>query len=137
MPLVRALQLAGLGQVVLALASTTFPLILGWQRDLLPLRPLLRRLFWIYAGYIFAINLSFGLLSLLGPHGLIDGSPLAAAVTGFIALYWLARLSLQLAFDRSDMPRGRRYVAGEAALVLLFVYLATVYAWAFVGNLRG
>ena len=137
MLLIRALQLAGVGQVTLALASTTFPLLLGWRRDLARLRPMLRRMFWIYAGYILGCNLAFGLLSSLGARWLVDGSPLAAAVTGFIAVYWLARVSLQLTFDRADMPRGLRYRLAEAALVLLFVYLAGVYTIAFTGNLRG
>ena len=107
MPLALALKLAGLGQVGLALASLTFPKILNWERDLAPLRPMLRRFFWIYAAYILGINLSFGLLSSLRPEWLLDGSPLAGAVSGFIAVYWTARLALQLfGFDRRDMPQG-------------------------------
>jgi hypothetical protein len=135
MPFELAMRLAGAGQVTLALASTTFPLILGWKRDLEPLRPLLRRFFWIYAAYILGINLSFGFLSLLRPGWLLDGSPLAAAVTAFIAVYWSARLGLQLAFDRRDMPVGGWYRTGEAVLVSLFLYLSIVYAAAFVKNL--
>jgi hypothetical protein len=137
MSLVHALELAGLGQVVLALASTTFPRILGWPRDLAVLRPMLRRMFWIYAGYIFGCNLAFGLLSFLGARWLVDRTPLAAAVTGFIALYWIARLGLQAAFDRADMPAGARYRVAEAALVSLFLYLAGTYALAFAGNVQG
>lgn len=137
MSLERALQLAGVGQVVLALASTTFPILLGWQGELAKLRPLLRRLFWVYAAYILTFNLSFGVLSIAGAPWLTDGSPLAAAVTGFIATYWGARLLSQLVFDRADMPHGLRYRLGEAALVSLFVFLTSVYALAFAGNVRG
>jgi hypothetical protein len=138
MPFERLVQLAGLGQLGLAAASTTFPLILGWRQELQKLRPLLRRFFWIYAAYILGCNVSFGLVSALRPQWLLDGRPLAAAVTGFIALYWGARLLLQLVgFDRDDMPAGARYRAAEAALVALFVYLSTVYALAFWTNLRG
>jgi hypothetical protein len=135
-PFTLAVTLAGLGQVGLALASLTFPKILHWDRDLAPLRPLLRRFFWIYAAYIFAINLAFGLLSWLRPAWLLDASPLAAAVSGFIALYWTARLGLQLfGFDRSDMPLGARYRAAEGALVLLFTYLSGVYLAVFLAHL--
>src|SRR5688500_4905644 len=138
MSFARALQLAGLGQVALALASTTFPLILGWPDELRKLRPLLRRLFWVYAAYIFTCNLSFGLLSMAGTRWLLDASPLAAAVTGFITVYWGARLLLQLVgFDRADMPRGARYRVAEAALTLLFAYLTGVYAIAFFENTQG
>lgn len=138
MPFDRAVQLAGLGQLGLAAASTTFPLILGWRQELGKLRPLLRRFFWIYAAYILGCNVSFGLVSTLRPHWLLDASPLAAAVTGFITVYWGARLVLQMVgFERGDMPQGARYRLAEATLVLLFIYLSAVYAIAFWLNLRG
>jgi hypothetical protein len=138
MPFERAVQLAGIGQLVLAAASTTFPFILGSQAELAKLRPLFRRLYWIYAAYILGCNTSFGLLSTLRPQWLLDASPLAGAVTGFISMYWGARLLLQfLGFDRNDMPVGPRYRLAEAALTLLFVYLTTVYVGAFVANVRG
>ena len=138
MSLERALQAAGVGQLVLALASTTFPLLLGWPLELRKLRPLLRRLFWIYAAYILTFNLSFGILSVCRPAWLMDGSSLAAVVSGFIATYWGARLALQFAgFDRTDMPQGLRYRVAESALVLLFVYLTGVYGTVFVRNLQG
>jgi hypothetical protein len=133
----RALQLAGLGQVGLALASTTFPVMLEWPAELAKLRPMLRRIFWIYAAYIFTFNLSFGVLSLARPQWLTDGTSLAAVVSGFIATYWGARLFCQLVFDRADMPHGLKYRFAEAALVSLFLYLTSVYVLAFLGNVRG
>jgi hypothetical protein len=138
MPFERFLQWAGVGQLVLAAASTTFPFILGSRTELAKLRPLFQRLYWIYAGYILGCNVSFGLLSSLRPRWLLDASPLAGAVTGCIALYWGARLALQLVgFDRNDMPVGPRYRLAEAALTLLFAYLTTVYVSAFLANVRG
>jgi hypothetical protein len=78
--------IAGLGQIVLVCASLAIPRVLGWREELQALRPLTRQVFWTYAGYILCLNLSFGLLSTLAPRLLVDGSPLAAAVSGFIAL---------------------------------------------------
>jgi hypothetical protein len=73
----------------------------------------------------------------VGPAWLTDGSPLAAAVTGFIAVYWGARLASQfLVLDRRDAPRGAKFVAAEMALVLLFVFFTGVFGWAAVENLR-
>jgi hypothetical protein len=138
MPFERAVELAGLGQLGLALASTSFPRLLGWRQELGKMRPLLRTMFWIYAAYILGCNVAFGLVSALRPAWLLDASPLAAAVTGFIALYWGARLLLQFTvFDRSDLPAGPGYRAGETAIVLLVAYFVTVYATAFWTNLRG
>src|SRR4051812_42331721 len=110
MPFARFVQLAGIGQLVLAAASTTFPWILGSQAELAKLRPLFRRLFLIYSAYILTFNTSFGLLSLLRPAWILDATPLAATLSGFIAVYWGARLTLQFCFDRRDMPTGGRYL---------------------------
>ncbi len=130
--------LAGVGQLVLVVASLAIPRMLGWKEDVRRLRPLTRQVFWTYAGYIWATNLSFGLLSTFGASFLLDGSPLAGAVAGYITAYWAARVAIQFFyFDRSDAslaeaPGARLYGGklmrlGEAALVLLFVSLTVVY----------
>ena len=122
------LLVAGVGQLILVVASLAIPRVLRWPEDLARLRPLTRQVFWTYAGYIWATNLAFGLVSALAPRWLLDRSPLAGAVCGFIATYWGARVAIQFVyFDRSDAPRGLRYAFGEAALVGLFVGLTLVY----------
>ena len=79
---------AGVGQLVLISASLAIPRVLRWPEDVARLRPLTRQLFWTYAGYIWATNLSFGLISTFAPGWLLDGTPLTGAVCGFIATYW-------------------------------------------------
>jgi hypothetical protein len=131
--LVRA---AGAGQLVLAAASTAIPRVLRWKAETAGLRPLVRQLFWIYAGYILGFHVAFGLVSLLRPAWLLDGSGLATAVSGFIATYWGVRLALQFTYlDRSDAPAGRVFRIAEAALVSLFVALTATYASALAANL--
>jgi hypothetical protein len=129
---------AGIGQILLILASLAIPRVLRWREETAKLRPLIRQLFWTYAGYIWVTNLCFGLVSALAPHWLVDRSPLAAAVTGFMALYWGARVVIQFTyFDRSDVPPGPWPRLAEAALVSLFVFLTVVYAGAVALNLWG
>jgi hypothetical protein len=136
MSLESVVRLAGLGQLALAAASTAIPFVLRWRAETAALRPLLRQIFWIYAGYILGFHVAFGLLSLLAPGWLLDGSGLAAAVSGFIATYWSVRLTLQFTYlDRSDAPQGRWFSAAEVALVSLFVFLSATYAGALVANL--
>jgi hypothetical protein len=136
MSLLSAVRLAGLGQLALATASTAIPFVLHWRTETAALRPLLRQLFWIYAGYILGFHVAFGLVSVLAPGWLLDGSGLATAVTGFIATYWGVRLVLQFAcLDRSDAPPGPWFSAAEAALVSLFAALTATYAAALVANL--
>jgi hypothetical protein len=127
---------AGIGQLLLAAASLAVPRVLRWREDLAKVRPLTRQVFWTYAGYIWATNVFFGLISTTLPSSLADRSPLATAVTGFIAIYWLARLAIQFAyFGRSSAPVGLRFQLAEFALVGLFVALTITYGWAAIHNL--
>ena len=129
--------LAGVGQIILAIGSIAIPGILKWREDVNKLRPLTRQIFWTYASYILMANFSFGLLSVLLPGQLLDGSPLAIAVTGFIAFYWLTRLIFQFGyFDRTDMPKGLLYTLGEMLLVGGFCYFLFAYCIALYHNLQ-
>lgn len=135
MRLETVVRLAGLGQLALAAASTAIPSVLEWRTETAKLRPLLRQIFWVYAGYILGFHVAFGALSVLAPAWLLDGSGLATAVTGFIAVYWGVRLALQFLYlDRSDAPAGAFFRAAEAGLVGLFVFLTVVYGAAFAAN---
>jgi hypothetical protein len=127
---------AGLGQLALVAASLAIPRVLRWGEDTAKLRPLTRQVFWTYALYIWCTNLAFGLVS-LRPGWLLDRSPLAACVTGFITAYWVGRVLIQFFyFDRSDAPPGLHVRLAEAALVALFLFLSLVYAQALLFNLE-
>jgi hypothetical protein len=128
---------AGIGQLVLILASLAIPRVLHWREDTAKLRPLTRQVFWTYAAYIWCTNLTFGLVS-LRPDWLLDRSPLAGCVTGFITAYWVGRVIIQFFyFDRSDAPAGLHIRLAEVALVGLFLFLSAVYAAALLFNLGG
>jgi hypothetical protein len=127
-----ALLLAGLVQLGIAGSSLMIPRVLGWREETARLKPLTRQVFWTYAVYILSMNTAFGLLALLAPKALVDGSLLARAVTGFIAVYWLGRVTVQLVvFDRSITVRPLFRVA-EAAYFTAFLYLAVTYSVAAV-----
>ena len=123
------LVLAGLGQLALALGSLAIPRVLRWREETAKLRPLTRQVFWTYAGYILSFHVAFGLLSALAPGLLLDRTPLARIIAGFIAAYWGVRLTLQFfCFDRSERPPGALARLAETALVSLFLFLTVVYA---------
>jgi len=124
------LVLAGVGQLGLALGSLAVPRVLRWHEDTAKLRPLTRQVFWTYAAYIWATNVSFGLLSTFAPGVLLDRSQLARVVSGYITAYWAARLLVQfLYFDRSQAPVGPFFKVAEALLVALFGVLTAVYGY--------
>lgn len=109
---------------------------MNWKDELQKVGPLIRQIFWTYAGYILCTNLAFALVSILGSDGLTDGSSLAASVTGFITVYWFARIMIQFFyFDRESAPKGLKYTVGEVVLVVLFVFFTAVYGTATFSNL--
>jgi hypothetical protein len=127
----------GVGHLVLCIGSLYIPLALHWKTHLQNLQPLLRQIFWTYAGYILVINLSFGLISIFGNTELLNHTFLAKSLTFFIGIYWLSRVAIQfLYFDRSDAPKGLLYTLGEIALVGLFSLFTLTYLAAFCYNHR-
>ncbi len=131
------IQLAGIAQITLALGSILIPKLLNWRAELLKPSVLIKQMFWTYAVYILVINISFGLISVFASHDLSDGSDLATMVTGFIAVYWISRLSIQFFYlDRHAFPKGKLYTIGEALLVFVFITLSAVYTFAFIYNLN-
>jgi hypothetical protein len=135
-PVATLVLLAGAGQLVLAAASLAIPRVLGWREETRRLEPLTREVFWTYAAYIWGTNVAMGLVSCLAPARLLDGTTLARAVSGYIAVYWGARLAIQLVAFGRHAPAGARYRVAEAALTLLFVFLAAVYGAVALGIAR-
>lgn len=124
------LILSGLRQLALAVGSLALPRILRWGDDTAKLRPLTRQVFWTYAAYIWVTNICFGVVSTFAPEWLLDRSPLARAVTGYIVVYWGSRLLVQFFyFDRTEAPPGAIYKVGEVLLVGLFIFLRAVFGY--------
>jgi hypothetical protein len=122
---------AGVGQLGLAAGSLALPRVLDWSADTAKLKSLTRKVFWTYAGYIWVTNVCFGVLSVIAPGSLLDGTLLSRAVAAYITVYWGARVLIQLCyFERGDAPSGLSYRLAEAALTLLFVGLTVVYGYA-------
>ena len=130
---IQCIQLAGLVQLSIALASLAIPRELGWREETKRLQPLTREVFWTYAAYIWGTNVALGLVSLLLAPDLASGSPLARAITGYALLYWGARLAIQLVCFGKHAPEGLRFKMAEAALTVAFAVLTATYAWACFG----
>lgn len=132
------LRLAGGAQLALVAASPAIPRVLRWSEELEVLPSLLRRMFWVYAVYICFTHLCFGLLSLLAPGWLLAGTGLAAAVCGFAAAWWGARLAIHVCgFETKGLAdTGWKWWAKQA-LGLLFLTLTAIYALVLFHHVRG
>lgn len=125
----------GIGHFALCIASLFIPRALHWNIHLKNLQPLLRQMFWTYAGYILVINFSFGIISMFGSHELLNRSFLAKSITLFVGMYWLTRIGIQFFyFDKSEAPKGFIYTIGEIALISLFLIFTLTYLIAFFFN---
>lgn len=131
------LLLAGYGQLALAGASLGIPRELGWREQTRALDPLTRHVFWTYAAYILGTNVAMGLLCVLAPEWLLDGSPLAVAVSAYVFLYWGARFVLQMGPYRKHAPKGLKYRVVDVLVTLLFAYLTGVFGWIVGSSLLG
>ncbi|HYM60923.1 MAG TPA: hypothetical protein VEZ11_08520 [Thermoanaerobaculia bacterium] len=130
--------LGGLIHLAVAASSLAIPRLLDWKRDLASLQPLTRQVFWTYASYTLGAHLAFAAVSLVGAAWLVDGSPLAAAVTGYIAIYWSARVAVQFVhYDRTAARAGILFRVAEVMYLSAFSYLGIVYGVAAAGNIFG
>jgi len=118
------------------LASALTPQVLDWKHALRPLDPLLRHLIWVHGAFIVLMIVLFGLLSVALPGELADGSLLARAVCGGIALFWGLRLGIQFfLFDARAYLTRPMLKFGYHGLTVVFAYntvvymLATLHPW--------
>jgi hypothetical protein len=122
---------AGLGHFAILCASVQVPRVLNWQRELAPLHPFLRRLFWVYGVFIVMVIVGFGTLTVLHAGAMASGEPVARSLCAFIAIFWLVRLAVQgVVFDARPFLTNAWLTAGYHLLTLGFVALVIVYGWA-------
>lgn len=117
------------------IASATVPQVLDWKAELRKLDALSRQLIWVHGVFIVLTIAGFGVLTLILPADLAARTPLARAICGFIALFWLARLAVQFfVFDAKPFLKGAFLNAGYHGLTFVFVYQAAVLSWAALGS---
>ncbi|MEK7468767.1 MAG: hypothetical protein AAB074_15425 [Planctomycetota bacterium] len=134
----RCLLMAGLGHFLVLAASFQVPARLGWKEELARLRPLNRKLMWIYGGFTVLTIVAFGFLTLFLRDEMLLGDKAAVALAAFIGVYWAARIGVDVFyFSHDDWPKGRQFVVGHALLMMLFAFLAVTYFGLVVWQLSG
>jgi len=94
------LQLAAAVQLLILIASALTPRVLDWRRNLAALHPFLRKLFWVYGGFIVMVIIAFAALTFRHTDAMAAHEPVARSLCLFIAIFWGARLFVQFAiFD--------------------------------------
>ncbi|WP_179020828.1 hypothetical protein [Winogradskyella forsetii] len=127
----------GIGQIFTALI---YPYIrhnvFDWYNDLKQLKPLNQEIAKTYERYIQGLNFSFGLIAILIPKDLKDGTNLAIAITGLIAAYWVGKVATQIAYyPMYQIPQKAIFKIGSYFMNFLFTLFAIVYTWLLIINL--
>ncbi|OAB79635.1 hypothetical protein [Cochleicola gelatinilyticus] len=129
--------IAGAGQIFTALV---YPYIrhkvFDWYNDVKKLKPLNQEIAKTYGRYIQGLNFSFGLIAICLASDLKNGSPLALAITGLIAAYWVGKVATQIAYyPMYDIPKKFIFKWGGFGMNALFVLFAVVFSLIFTQNL--
>jgi hypothetical protein len=125
------LKVAGVLLISLAAAHPFFPAQFGWKEDLAKLTLLNRQIFLVHSFFIALTVAMMGCLALFLTPRLLDGSPLARAVLGGLALFWGARLLIQLFVYDRRLWRGDPFrTCVHVAFTCLWLYLTVVFSWA-------
>ena len=129
--------LGGAGQIFTALIYPYIRhVVFDWYNDIKKLKPLNQEIARTYGRYIQGLNFSFGLIAILLPQELKNGSALAMALTGLIAAYWIGKLVTQFAYyPMYEIPRKLVFKIGEVGMNALFLLFAVLFSLLFTGNL--
>ncbi len=124
----RLIVIGGILHFALLSAGALVPFKLDFRGELQKVNSMLRELVWVYYAFIAFSIVGFGVLSVTLSTTLANGSILARAVCGFISLFWITRLAIQLfVFHAKDHLTNWFLRAGYHALTLVFSYHAVVY----------
>ena len=124
----RLILVGGILHFGMLTAGAMVPFKLDFRGELKKVNALLRELVWVYYAFIAFSIIGFGVLSVTMADTLTDGSILARAVCGFISLFWITRLAIQLfVFHAKNHLTNWFLRAGYHALTFVFSYHALVY----------
>lgn len=134
--LTTLLVLAGVCHFGILLASALVPRVLDWRGELARVSPLSRHVVWTHGVFIVLTIVAFGVITVANAGTLAAGSTLARWFCGFVAVFWLSRLVVQLfLFDARPYLKTAFLKLGYHGLTVVFTYLGAVYAWAAVRGL--
>jgi hypothetical protein len=123
-----ALYIAGAGHIAILAASAMVPRVLDWRGSLARIHPFMRRLFWVYGGFIVLTVIGLGTLTLMHAPAMAAGEPVARSLAAFTGLFWLARLVVQwTVFDATPFLTTRILRVGYHVLTAAFAALVAVY----------
>jgi hypothetical protein len=130
--------LGGVCHFGILFASALVPRVLDWKAELARVSPLSRHVIWTHGAFIVLTIVAFGAISVANAPALAAGSALARWFCGFVGVFWLSRLVVQLFFfDARPYLTNALLKLGYHGLTVVFAYLGFVYGWAAVAAAPG
>lgn len=124
------LKLASLTYLGLIAAGLLMPRVTGLWADTKKLSPFAQGLFRTYYAFIGLCLVSFGAGSWIFADDLAGGTPLARAVCGFLALFWVVRLAAAIwILDVTPYLTDGWRKLGYQLTNIVFGSLPFLYAW--------
>ena len=125
LPLSAWIQVAGAVQLAIGLANLPLASRLQYRKNLAGASAIVREVFYVHAAYIVLVVLGFAALSLLFPADLAGGQPLGRFLSGFLAIFWLLRVPIQLFYYPGEIRRQNRLA--DVIFTVAFAFLAVVF----------
>lgn len=130
--LIPFIKAAGVVQLVIAAANFVIPRKLAYAESLARVTPIVRQVFIVHAVYIVGMLVAFGGLCWGFAPELAGGSGLGCWTSGFLAVFWGARVFVQAFYYDAELKRQNR--AAHVFFLSAFVYLALVFTAAALGG---
>ncbi len=125
------LKITGVLLIVLASIHIIFPKYFNWKQELGSLSTMNRQMMYVHSFFIAFVIVLMGLLCLTSTNELLH-TKLGKRITLGFAIFWIARLLIQIFGYSSKIWRGKMFETCIHILFLLFwTYLSTVFILAF------
>ena len=126
MDLESALRGVGAIQIVVSGANAVLPGKLRYGEELSRVSPIIRQIFYVHHIYIAGTVLALGLVCLLAPEWLLGRDAASVAMRLFIAVFWTARIPIQIFYYDPAVKQENRALSG---LFLLALSCVSITAW--------
>jgi hypothetical protein len=124
-------QIVGVLLLTLGLAHSFFSRYFGWEKELVSLSVLTRRVFGVHCFFIALILAMLGVCSLFYTDALLEPTPLSRVLLVGIVVFWLCRLAIQFLVYDSAVWKGRPfYTFMNVVFSLFWFYVVITYSLA-------
>ncbi|HVJ79632.1 MAG TPA: hypothetical protein VNC50_01070 [Planctomycetia bacterium] len=126
--MVALFYFAGLLQLAIAAANLVAVRMFRYPEALAAAPESVRQVFWVQNAFIMLALVGMSGACFAFPAELSGGTGLGRGLAAFLALFWGARLAVQLFYYSPEERRKRRFF--DILFLLAFTYLIIVYALA-------